>query len=112
MNKLLFAFSFAFLANLASAGEYDENFDTQKDRVADISMVVWKTVDNISDFCNRKNSEKGYKIFKSEVDSCAFWEVKDGKPIKCEIFTGKKVSMGTLGHELRHCFYGHFHTRQ
>ena len=38
--------------------------------------------------------------------ACAFWNVRRKE---CTIVTGKETNNVALGHELRHCFEGHFH---
>ena len=42
----------------------------------------------------------------SEILACATW---DFRLKTCDIIMDRSVSHSTLGHELRHCYEGHFH---
>jgi hypothetical protein len=65
------------------------------------TWVTWTVVDNIDDACRRI----GVKIGR-EIKACARWNKSF---TRCDIFTDRNPTHGVLGHELRHCFDGHFH---
>jgi hypothetical protein len=68
--------------------------------------VVWMVVRDPVRTCNEEG-RKRFKDFKGlsyVPEACAIWEGRT-----CTIITSKKPTMHALGHELRHCFQGHWH---
>lgn len=68
--------------------------------------VTWMVVSNPVRTCNEEGRKriKDFKGLSYVPEACAIW---DGD--KCTIITSKKPTMHSLGHELRHCFQGHWH---
>ena len=72
------------------------------------ASVEWVQVDDVQKVCDGIAEQKLNKKFGYRVESCASW--KEGTfGFTCTIYTGKKTTMATLGHEIRHCFQGEFH---
>jgi hypothetical protein len=65
------------------------------------TWVTWTVVENIDDVCRRIGVG-----FEREIKACARWNTSF---TRCDIFTDRDTTHGVLGHELRHCFDGHFH---
>jgi hypothetical protein len=76
----------------------------EKYRLMNKVVMEWKIVDNLKEACNAKSGS--YIIKNDSLLGCAVW-FADKK--ECTIITTKKVSHMILGHEVRHCFEGHFH---
>lgn len=67
--------------------------------------VSWEVRDDAESYCKQRQLDKGVSIKGTHV-ACAVWSVQHQT---CRIVTGAQVSHVVLGHELRHCFEGHFH---
>jgi hypothetical protein len=67
------------------------------------TIVKWIVVDDVDKVCRQLNTVASTKIL-----GCSRW-TKDHS--LCEIYTGPSTSHQILGHELHHCFDGHFHDR-
>jgi sulfur relay (sulfurtransferase) DsrC/TusE family protein len=113
MKKLVLA---VFLAHSVSApaqvAEYFEwdnptaKFDATK-RNFNVVQVEWRAVDDVRDYCSKLNVSRGYPpITNTNIKACG---TQDGN--KCLIVTAKQASMHNLGHELRHCFQGYWHSQ-
>ena len=111
MKKLVLA---VFLAHsvTAQAAEYFEwdnptaKFDATK-RNHNVVQVEWRAVDNVLEYCNKLNVARGYPPMGNvNLKACG---TQDGN--KCLIVTPKQASMHNLGHELRHCFQGMWHSQ-
>ncbi len=75
-------------------------------RVLNQVRVRWEVRDDVGQLCGQKVASLGAQNVKAAPIACAVWNV----PTKeCVIYTGRQVAHVTLGHELRHCFEGHFH---
>ena len=61
--------------------------------------------EDAAEFCKQQQSDKGVSVQGAHI-ACAVWSVPKQE---CRIITGSLVSHVVLGHELRHCFEGHFH---
>jgi len=74
---------------LAGCGTFEANPKYSK------VVVTWEIVEEeqVSKKCGLNN-----------VFACAKWRGN-----KCTIITPRETTMETLGHELRHCFEGHWH---
>lgn len=79
------------------------NFDTRTNDRTTMS-ITWLPVDNVQKVCDSENKKRGFQKFGVEVQACSFWEGD-----KCTIITGKKTSMHSIGHEVRHCYQGNWH---
>ena len=92
------------------AAEY-ENFAplSSSQRIMNTVMVKWEVRDDAADFCAKNMREKtpGRELaFTTPPLACAIWYVPHKS---CTIVTGPQVTHTVLGHELRHCFEGHYH---
>lgn len=67
--------------------------------------LTWEVRDDVESYCKQRQLDKGVSIKGTHV-ACAVWSVQHQT---CRIVTGEQVSHVVLGHELRHCFEGHFH---
>lgn len=67
--------------------------------------IDWRLSDNPSSTCDKLSKQFGNAGFAGqELQGCAFWWGET-----CIIVTAKKPTMHTVGHEVRHCFYGQWH---
>lgn len=91
----------------AIAADFDDDpskpFDTSANYGTQ-STITWIPVDNVQKSCEAESRKRGYKGFGFGVQACSFFNGN-----QCTIITGKKTSMHTLGHEVRHCFQGNWH---
>jgi hypothetical protein len=70
--------------------------------------VEWVQVKDIQKTCDKLAQEKIDKKFGYAVEACSFW-TEGTFGYTCTVYTEKKTSMATLGHEMRHCFQGDWH---
>jgi hypothetical protein len=68
-------------------------------------QISWDVRQDATQFCKKLQMNKGASVQGTPV-ACAVWSVQRQE---CLIVTGSVVSHVVLGHELRHCFEGHFH---
>ena len=68
--------------------------------------VRWEVRENVAEVCGRAAKISAAQAWMTPPLACAMWNVASKE---CVIITGKRVSHGELGHELRHCFEGNFH---
>jgi len=79
----------------------------ESQRVLNKVRVRWELREDVSEICNKKvGAVGGAQNVMAKPIACAVWHVPTQE---CVIYTGKQVAHVTLGHELRHCFEGHFH---
>jgi hypothetical protein len=78
-------------------------FDFTK-RITSNTQVSIETASNVKEACDKK--AMSYKVAPNYVNpmACSFWTNS-----YCVIIVGEKTSLDTLGHEIRHCFQGHWH---
>lgn len=67
--------------------------------------MTWEVREDAAEFCLQRQKDKGVSVQGTPI-ACAVWSVPSQE---CSIVTGRVVSHVVLGHELRHCFEGHFH---
>jgi hypothetical protein len=81
----------------------EQLFDFTK-RITNSTQVSIETASNVKEACDRK--AMSYQIKPAYVNpmACSFWT-----KTTCVIIVGEKTSLDTLGHEIRHCFQGHWH---
>lgn len=99
-----------WFAGAAFAHSWDDPlkpFDASK-RLSDRMDITWQIVDKPAAACEREARRRHpeFKGYGYQPDACAFW---DERAKKCLIITGRKPTMHDLGHEMRHCFQGHWH---
>lgn len=88
--------------NDAFAGP-DVEFDAEP-KLRPMIEVAWFTVDDPQAVCERQAGQK----YPYRISACAH-RVNNNR--RCIIITKKRTTMGDLGHELRHCFQGSWHSR-
>lgn len=66
--------------------------------------ITWLPVDNVQKMCDAESRKRSGAAFGYSVQACSFWEGNS-----CTIVTSKNPNMGTLGHEMRHCYQGNWH---
>jgi len=81
-----------------------ETFDAGK-KITATSTITWITVDDVPKACKKKSEELGLdpKGFKNPR-ACSFYTSST-----CTIITKKNPIIGSLEHEVRHCFQGNWH---
>lgn len=86
--------------------EYAE-FEPQSrsERVTNNVNVTWEVRPDAADFCSKVLKQKG-EFMAMHPLGCSIWVPKSNL---CKIFTNPNPNHVVLGHELRHCFEGHFH---
>ena len=107
MKKLIFTVISAVSINAFGFNDspYRE-FDTSK-RQRTSSQITWIVANDVQKECNRQAKKYGGDPMKVESQACAIWFGPEDN--RCIIVTNKKVSMHSLGHEVLHCFLGHWH---
>jgi hypothetical protein len=69
------------------------------------SVVDIIRTDNVPATCEAESKRRGYGGFRgASMEACSFSDEN-----KCTIVTGYVTNNDILGHELHHCFAGHFH---
>lgn len=81
------------------------------ERIMQTVKVNWEIQENVADTCvrvmrNSLNEKDRDQAYITPPLACAVWYVSRNE---CTIYTAPTVSHTVLGHELRHCFEGHFH---
>jgi len=73
-------------------------------RITNSTQVSIETASNVKEACDKKAIF--YQIKPAYVNpmACSFWT-----KTYCVIIVGEKTNLDTLGHEIRHCFQGHWH---
>ena len=80
-------------------------------RIMNTVSIKWEVRTDAAEFCAKsmrvRSLQPGRELaFTTPPMACAIWYVP-GK--ECTVITSTKVSHAVLGHEVRHCFEGHFH---
>ncbi|WP_194945228.1 hypothetical protein [Limnohabitans sp. DM1] len=80
-------------------------------RIMNTVSIKWDVRADAAEFCAKsmriRSLQPGRELaFITPPMACAIWYVP-GK--ECTVITSNKVSHAVLGHEVRHCFEGHFH---
>ena len=66
----------------------------------------WETRDDVAQYCAKSIGMGREQAYFTPPMACAVWHVQRQE---CVIVTGKETTHMALGHEVRHCFEGHFH---
>ena len=85
-----------------------EYWDISRNR-NDSSYVTIYPVDNIQKVCDLESKKLGHGGYGVPLDACSFWS-KTIIGYRCDIYVGKKTNNDILGHEMRHCLQGSFHS--
>lgn len=75
-------------------------------RIMNQVKISWEVRDDVADFCAKAKGMGKEQAFLTPPVACAIWHTPRKE---CTIVTGSSTSHTALGHEVRHCFEGHFH---
>jgi hypothetical protein len=75
-------------------------------RIMNQVRINWEVRDDVAHFCSHAKSMGREQSYLTPPMACAIWDILKGE---CTVVTGPVTSHVALGHELRHCFEGHFH---
>ncbi|MGV0960795.1 MAG: hypothetical protein ACOYB1_13280 [Limnohabitans sp.] len=75
-------------------------------RIMNTVKISWEMRDDVADYCAKAKGMSKDAAFLTPPIACAVWSTPRKE---CTIVTGTKTSHTALGHEMRHCFEGHFH---
>ncbi len=97
----------ALVAGRVPAVEFDEfQAMPMAKRAMNEVRVRWDIRDDVVTYCARASGMGREQAMNTPPLACAIWSV-DHK--ECTIVTARNTTHLALGHELRHCFEGHFH---
>ncbi len=89
------------------AAEYDTfTPKAPEKRVIKEVTLRWEIRDDVAQYCARSIGMGREQAYITPPVACAVWHVASKE---CVIVTGSNTSHVALGHEVRHCFEGHFH---
>lgn len=74
-------------------------------RVMNHVNLTWEVREDAGEYC-RKAQSNGGKLQSVQPIACAVWVKAKNE---CKVVTGPNPNHLVLGHEVRHCFEGHFH---
>lgn len=75
-------------------------------RIMNQVRINWEVRDDVAHFCAHAKSMGREQSYLTPPMGCAIWDILRAE---CTVVTGPLTSHVALGHELRHCFEGHFH---
>ncbi len=75
-------------------------------RIMNQVKISWELRDDVADFCAKAKGMSKDAAFLTPPIACAVWNTPRHE---CTVVTGTKTTHTALGHEIRHCFEGHFH---
>ena len=75
-------------------------------RIMQQPKVSWEIREDVASYCAQAKGMGQQQAFMTPPLACAIWHISKNE---CTVVTGRDVSHVALGHELRHCFEGHFH---
>lgn len=75
-------------------------------RIMNQVRINWEVRDDVAHFCAHAKSMGREQSYLTPPMACAIWDILKAE---CTVVTGPVTSHVALGHELRHCFEGHFH---
>lgn len=75
-------------------------------RIMNQLRISWEVREDVAHFCSHAKSMGRDQSYLTPPMACAIWDIVKAE---CTVVTGPVTSHVALGHELRHCFEGHFH---
>jgi hypothetical protein len=75
-------------------------------RVIKEVKLRWEVREDVAQYCARSIGMGREQAYIRPPVACAVWHVANQE---CVIVTGVQTTHVALGHEVRHCFEGHFH---
>jgi len=110
MKKIFFML--LLVTSVVHAEYHDEpfkSFDATK-RIANKSTITWRTADDVDKACNAESNRRGLGGFgNTSMYACSFHD-QVGDTTICTIITGTTSNLAVVGHEMRHCFQGSWHS--
>lgn len=112
MRKLVAFGLFMFSTMAIAGGSEDPNspfagsevpFDAVP-KLRHMVEVVWFTVPDPQEVCEKEEGKK----YSFRISACA---LRRNENRRCIVITGQRPTMGDLGHEIRHCFQGSWHSK-
>jgi hypothetical protein len=79
---------------------------TNEQRVIQEVKLRWEVREDVAQYCAKTMGMGQEQAYLTPPVACAVWHVAKKE---CVVITGKETSHVALGHEVRHCFEGHFH---
>ncbi len=73
-------------------------------RVMNHVKLTWEVREDVGEYCQRSQSKSHLQVV--QPIACAVWIKATNE---CKVITGPNPNHLVLGHEVRHCFEGHFH---
>lgn len=68
--------------------------------------VVWQTAKDVHRECNKSRVALGLHTFNNDELACSIFSGDE-----CTIITSRYPTMHSVGHEIRHCFFGNWHEK-
>ena len=75
-------------------------------RIMNAVKMRWEVRDDVAAYCASATGMGKERAYTTPPLACAIWSVAAKE---CTIVTAKVTTHLALGHEMRHCFEGHFH---
>lgn len=75
-------------------------------RIMNQVRITWEVRADVAHFCAHAKSMGREQSYLTPPMACAIWDILKAE---CTVVTGPVTTHVALGHELRHCFEGHFH---
>jgi hypothetical protein len=77
-----------------------------QNRIMNNVRIKWEIRDDVAQYCARAYQMGREQAYLTPPLACAMWDVMKAE---CTVVTGPVTTQVALGHEVRHCFEGHFH---
>lgn len=77
-----------------------------QNRIMNNVRIKWEVRDDVAQYCARAYQMGRQQAYLTPPLACAMWDSAKGE---CTVVTGPVTTHVALGHEVRHCFEGHFH---
>jgi hypothetical protein len=89
------------------ASEYEKfTAKSPEKRIMKEVSLRWEIREDVSQYCARSVGMGSEQAYITPPVACAVWQVEKKE---CVIVTGRETTHVAIGHEVRHCFEGHFH---
>lgn len=75
-------------------------------RIMNQVKITWEVRNDVAEFCAKSKGMSKDAAFLTPPIACAVWNTPRKE---CTVVTGTQTTHTALGHEIRHCFEGHFH---
>jgi hypothetical protein len=75
-------------------------------RIMNQVRITWEVREDVAHYCAFASRMGRDQSYLTPPLGCAIWDILKAE---CTVVTGPLTSHVALGHELRHCFEGHYH---